>query len=276
MSTTTMTTPSESRRRAATAPGDPDAGSERETVKILLVDDDRAASYSLWALLSWQPGIRACATAESGVEAIGLAQRLSPDVCLVAAALGVGEGMEVSHRLTQLPGSPRVLVYGEHSGPEFHATAVIAGADGVLWRYGDPDELARTIRRTAAGEHEPQAVAHDAIRALIDHVEDHDRPIASMLLLRVPADEIAGTLGVSASHLRARRREIVKRLGRLKRLGRRVERQVVRRIGRAHDHGRSGAAFGALGRPCRMNRGWRGVAADGVQSSGVPRTGICP
>jgi ActR/RegA family two-component response regulator len=118
---------------------------EAQVVSVLLVDDDCAASYSLWALLNWQSGIRVCATAESAVEAIGLVRRLRPDVCLVSAALEGGEGVRLAHRIIELPESSRVIIYTEHAGQDLAATAAIADADAV-WRYGDADQLARTIK----------------------------------------------------------------------------------------------------------------------------------
>jgi hypothetical protein len=96
---------------------------------------------------------------------------------------------------------------------ELDAAAVIAGADGTVSRDGDPDRLVRTIKRIVCGDPVVQtALGADCIRALIDRVEDRDRAITAMLLQRVPPDEIAWTLGISASSFRARRREIVRRI----------------------------------------------------------------
>jgi DNA-binding NarL/FixJ family response regulator len=90
--------------------------------------------------------------------------------------------------------------------------AVIAGADGTIWRYGDPDQLVDAIRRAAAGRSPPDDLAEAAIDGLLDRVEDRDRPIVTMLVHRTSLDEIARTLGISAGSLRARRHELIKRL----------------------------------------------------------------
>lgn len=132
---------------AVSPPSQPADVSRPDPIDVLLVDDDCVASYSLWALLRWQPGIRICATARSGAGAITAVQRLRPGVCLVSAALGSGEGIRVARRLKQLSDPPRVLIYAAET-LELEAlgeAAVIV--DGVVWRYGDPDELAATIRR---------------------------------------------------------------------------------------------------------------------------------
>jgi DNA-binding NarL/FixJ family response regulator len=191
----------------------PTATQPLKVTRVLLVDDDRAASYSLWALLHWQPGIRVCDTAETVADAVTLTVGRRPEVCLVSAAFCGGQGLGMAHRLTQLSPRPQVLIYASEPQPELDALAMIAGAAGALWRYGEAGELAATIRRAAAGEHEPPSLAHAVTRTMLDHLEDRDRAIAGMLILGMSTDAIAGTLGVSASSLRHRRRQILDRLG---------------------------------------------------------------
>ncbi|MEO6859514.1 MAG: response regulator [Solirubrobacteraceae bacterium] len=207
----TVINDSESRPTPAAARDEAAPGAE-PAVAVMIVDDDRAASYSLWALLNWQPGIRICATASSAVEAVKLVRRRKPGVCLVSAALEAGEGVHPARRLMELPEPPRVILYADRLGRELEAVAAITGAAGAVGRYGDPGQLACTIRRTAAGEHGLPTVSANAIGELIDLVEGHDRPIATMLLQRISPDEIARTLGISGSNVRTRRGEILKRL----------------------------------------------------------------
>jgi two-component system response regulator DesR len=184
-----------------------------QSVEVLLVEDDRAASYSLWALLTWQPGVHVCATTETADEALTLVREQRPDVCLVAAGLERGRGVAVAHRLIQVPDPPRVLMYDDRVGADLRDRASIAGAKGAFSRYGDPNDVARAIKCTAVGKQSPAAFTPAEIGALIDCVEDRDRAIAAMLLLATAPDEIACTLGISVSQMRERRRQMVKRLG---------------------------------------------------------------
>jgi len=166
---------------------------------VLIVDDDRDAGYRLWALLRWRPGIRVglCRSAE----AIRIARQERPAVCLASAALGLRR----IHRLTQLPGGARVLVYTAERGADLEGAAVIAGADRALWRYDDPDRLVDAIRGAASRPRRRVALPPAVVHRLIDRLEDRDRAIAALLLMATPADQIAGTLGMSARSLRARR-----------------------------------------------------------------------
>ena len=182
-------------------------GSQPRPVTVLIVDDGRDSSYAFWALLRWQPGIRICATAALRA-AVSAVKRERPAVCLVPAVLGPRR----IHQIAQLAEAPRVLAYTDRRAPELEAMALVAGADGVLWRYVDGDELADTIRRVASGRGRPVDLTQDAIGRLIDCVDDRDRPIASMLLLGTPLGEIARILGISATAVRDRRAVIVDRL----------------------------------------------------------------
>ena len=120
-------------------------------VRVLLVDDDRLASYSLWALLNWQPGIRVSASAQSINEAVDMVHQLRPDVCLVSAGLESGDGMRLADRLTELPAPPHVLIYADRLDAELDGVAS-AGAGGIISRYADPHEVADLIARVAAGK----------------------------------------------------------------------------------------------------------------------------
>jgi DNA-binding NarL/FixJ family response regulator len=177
-------------------------------VTVLIVDDDRDASYGLWALLRWRPGIRVRMSA--GGEAARLAWHERPAVCLASATLG----LRALHGLAQLPGAPRILVYADERSGDLEGMAIIAGAEAAMWRYGDPDELVEAIRRAASRPRLRTPVSAATVHRLIDRVDDRDRPIAALLLMRTPPDHVAWTLGLSARSLRARRREMLARLER--------------------------------------------------------------
>jgi DNA-binding NarL/FixJ family response regulator len=186
----------------------------RNELDLLLVDDHLAARYSVWALLRWKRDIREIATAASSSQALRLAmeKRRRPRVCLISATLGDGEALTLASRIKHLMHPPRVLIFADAIDAHHAGAAMLAGADGVLWRYADPQQQARVIRRVAGGQQHFPNLRSDEVRALLDHVEDRDRPIVAMLLERTPRDEIARTLGISARAVERRRQSILKRL----------------------------------------------------------------
>jgi DNA-binding NarL/FixJ family response regulator len=185
----------------------------RGAVDLLIVDDNRAAQYSMWALLSWKRDIGVTSTASSSAEAIIAAKRWRPHACLISATLGQGEALTLTSRMKRLSDPPRVLIFADSVDQHLASAATVAGADGVIWRYADPEEQATVVRRAVSGEQQFPHLRPSAINALLDQVEDQDRAIVAMLLEHTPPDHIAGMLGISAHSLELRYQAILKRLG---------------------------------------------------------------
>jgi DNA-binding NarL/FixJ family response regulator len=182
---------------------------------LMLVADDLAARYSVWALLRWRREIRTIAIAGSSIEALTLAQHRRPHVCLIAATLGRGDGLALATRMKQLVRPPRVLIFADAVDTRLAGATLLSGADGLLWRYADADQQASVIRRVVTGEQHFPDLERDEVLALLDRLEDRDRPIAALLLERVPPDDIARTMGISARDLQRRRTTIRDRLANL-------------------------------------------------------------
>jgi DNA-binding NarL/FixJ family response regulator len=185
----------------------------RGPIDVLIVDDHRAAQYSMWALLSWKRDIGVTGTASSSAEAMTIAKRRRPDVCLIAAALGQGAALTLTSRMKRLSDPPRVLIFADSVDQHLAYAATVAGADGVIWRYADAEEQASVVRRVAVGEQHFPDLEPSAFHAVLDQVEDDDRAIVAMLLEHTPPDHIASMLGISAHSLERRRQGILTRLG---------------------------------------------------------------
>jgi two-component system nitrate/nitrite response regulator NarL len=190
-----------------------DDAHRRDEIDLLIVDDNHAARYSVWALLSWKPDIRVTGTANSSAEALRLADQCQPHACLISATLGQGEALTLAYRLKHLIDPPRVLIFADAVDQHLACAARVAGADGVLCRYADPEEQVAVVRRAASGKQQFPDLQPSEIHALLDQVEDRDRAIVAMLLEQTPPDHIAGLLGLSARSLELRRQGILKRLG---------------------------------------------------------------
>jgi DNA-binding NarL/FixJ family response regulator len=185
----------------------------RGELDLLLVDDHLAARYNVWALLRFRRGIRAIHTADTSIQALTLASRHRPHVCLISATLGQGEGLTLASKIKHLMHPPRVLIFADAIDAQLAGAAIVAGADGMLWRYADPEQQAGVLRRAAGGEQHFPNLRSTEVLALLDRVDDRDRAIVAMLLESTHPDEVARTLGISARELKRRRVSIVKLLG---------------------------------------------------------------
>ena len=100
------------------------------TTEILIVDDNTRALQALTACLSLQPGLRICAQASNGLEAIHAIQRRTPDVVLLDVEMPVMDGLEATRIIKKRWPNVKVLVLTMY--PTHRSQALAAGADGFL------------------------------------------------------------------------------------------------------------------------------------------------
>ena len=92
------------------------------------------------------------------------------------------------------------------------ALAAVAGAEALVPKSADPEQLLTTVRAVAAGEPvrpRPSAAALATVGAAL---EPADLPILGMLLHGTSPAEVADTLDMSDEWLQARRWAILRRL----------------------------------------------------------------
>lgn len=95
----------------------------------LIADDHRSTSFSVWETLSAQTGVGTISTAESFDAALAMTRSELPDVCLVSAEFGAGEGLRLTYRLKRLQRARPVLVYAAPVHSRLAGAAMIADAD---------------------------------------------------------------------------------------------------------------------------------------------------
>jgi CheY-like chemotaxis protein len=93
------------------------------------------------------------AEAESGEEAVALAERLRPDLVLMDGGLPGLDGFAAARRIRQLPSSVRVPIVflSGHCGPAFQVAAREAGCDEYLTTPLDVGRLEQALRTHVGG-----------------------------------------------------------------------------------------------------------------------------
>jgi DNA-binding NarL/FixJ family response regulator len=124
------------------------------TVQVLVADDQDIVRTGLRMILEAQPDIDVVAEAVDGLQALELARRLRPDVCLVDIRMPELDGIE----LTRLLAGPdvadplAVVVITTFDLDEYVHGALKAGARGFLLKDAGPDLLAQAVRAAASGD----------------------------------------------------------------------------------------------------------------------------
>ena len=124
------------------------------SIRVLLADDQAMIRSGLRLILEDQPDITVVAEAADGTEAIRLARRLRPDVCLIDIRMPGKDGIEVT-RAVAGPGVPdplRVVIVTTFDLDEYVYGALRAGAAGFVLKGASPALLAEAVRAAHAGD----------------------------------------------------------------------------------------------------------------------------
>ncbi|MFF4487651.1 response regulator [Streptomyces sp. NPDC001544] len=121
-------------------------------IRVLIADDQQMVRQGFTVLLNTQPDIDVVGQAVDGLDAIGKAAELTPDVVLMDIRMPELGGIEATRRITaEYPGM-RVLVLTTFDLDEYVYDALRAGASGFLLKDASADQLAEAVRVVAAGD----------------------------------------------------------------------------------------------------------------------------
>lgn len=124
------------------------------TIRVLIADDQDILRTGLRMILDAQPDIEVVGEAVDGREALELARRLRPDVCLFDIRMPELDGIEATRRLAgpDVVDPLAIIVITTFDLDEYVHGALKAGARGFLLKDAGPELLAQAVRAAAAGD----------------------------------------------------------------------------------------------------------------------------
>ena len=121
-------------------------------VRVLLVDDDRDFLESLRPLIEHQPVLTVAGTAENGLDAIELADKLEPDAVVIDLHMPVVDGVTAVARLRKDHPNLCLIALTGDPATELHEAVTEAGADAVLMKGDLVDSLVHRLRAIRAAQ----------------------------------------------------------------------------------------------------------------------------
>jgi DNA-binding NarL/FixJ family response regulator len=138
---------------------------ERDTLRVVLADDQTVVRDGLVTLLGLLPGVEVVGAAADGAEAVRLVAERQPDVLLVDLRMPRCDGVEATRRVRAEHPATEVVVLTTYADDESVLGALQAGARGFLTKDADAEAIARALRAAAAGQ---STVDGDVQRRLIE------------------------------------------------------------------------------------------------------------
>jgi NarL family two-component system response regulator LiaR len=147
--------------------------SEREKIRILIVDDHRVVRQGLRSFLELQDDMEVCGEASDGMEAIELTAKLKPGVILMDLVMPVMDGITATQQIKALGATAKIIALTSFTEDDKVFPAIQAGASSYLLKDVSPDELVEAIRAVRRGENR----LHPSVtRKLMDQVIHKGKP----------------------------------------------------------------------------------------------------
>ena len=115
-------------------------------IRVMVVDDHEFVRSMMCELVDGTDDMQVVGEAPDGVQALPLAQAVTPDVVLMDLSMPLMNGIDATRELTASMPRVRVIVLTTSTkGQDVHDAAA-AGAVGFLSKGADPDDVLDAIR----------------------------------------------------------------------------------------------------------------------------------
>jgi DNA-binding NarL/FixJ family response regulator len=190
-------------------------GLDHDRHSCLVADDHPALVAAVSAFLA-QDGIDVVASARDGLEAVARAVELSPDVALVDYRMPALFGPNLVRRLREAAAATRVVVYTADADEEVMASALEAGASGIVLKEAPLADLGRALRTVVrGGTYVDPALAFGALgaaKSTAPRLTEREAAVLHLLAEGASYDDIAARLGISVETTRTHVRKACSRL----------------------------------------------------------------
>ena len=197
-------------------------------ITVLLADDHRLVRAGLIRLLATADDINVVGEAADGMQAIGQAKLLSPQVILMDLSMPVLDGIEATRRIAARPelGAVHIVILTTFELDEYVFEGLRAGAYGFLVKDTDAAELIRAVRVVADGEAllsptvTRRLIAEFASRTRearslpgLDELTPREREVVSLIAVGLSNEEISRKIYVSPSTVKTHAARAMTKLG---------------------------------------------------------------
>ncbi|MEU6825388.1 response regulator transcription factor [Streptomyces atriruber] len=125
--------------------------SEREPVRVVVVDDEQLVRLALRLVIDGEPDLTVVAEAADGDAALAVVEEQRPDVVLMDIRMPGRDGLDATRELLARPTPPGVLMLTTFDSDDLVLGALRAGALGFVLKDTPPAQILDAVRTVADG-----------------------------------------------------------------------------------------------------------------------------
>jgi DNA-binding NarL/FixJ family response regulator len=191
-------------------------------MRLLVADDHGIMRSGLRLLLDRQSDMEVVAEAADGVEAVALALRERPDICILDVAMPRMTGLEATVEIRAHAPEVAVLVLSMHDDERYLFEALKAGAAGYVLKREADQALVKAVRAVGRGE---AFITNAAERSLVrEWMEDdstgprepltlREREVLKLIAEAYTNREIGDILHLASKTVESHRANLLRKLG---------------------------------------------------------------
>lgn len=192
-------------------------------LRIVICDDHAVVRHGIRALLESQPGWSVVGEATRGSEAVKLARRLKPDICIFDYSMPDMTGLEASEVLLEESPEIRILILSMHDSENIIEKAFSVGVYGYVLKSDADRDVVEAVR--ALSEKKPfftSAAGAYVLRKMRGNQKQNpsrsnlslrERQIIKQVAEGRSNKQIAASLHLSVRTVETHRANLVKKLG---------------------------------------------------------------
>jgi DNA-binding NarL/FixJ family response regulator len=197
-----------------------------QKAKVLLADDHNVVRQGFRLLLEAEPDIVVVGEAETGRQAVQLAQKLRPDVVLMDIAMPLLNGLEATRQILKEVPTTRVVILSSYSDDEYVRQLAEAGTSGYLVKQTAAADLVKAIREARKGnaffsptitqrlveQYRGRLTSGVPVRQSTDLLTSREVEVLQLIAEGRANKQIAGELGLSIKTVETHRQRLMNKL----------------------------------------------------------------
>ena len=186
----------------------------KSTISLIVADDHPVVRDGLTRLINDEADMEVVGEAANGEEAIGLFERLRPDITLLDLKMPTIDGVTATKLIRQAVPTAKVIVLTSYSGDVQASRALEAGASGFLLKGSLRNDLIAAIRAVAAGRTWVPAAVAEEIKQHVDadRLTNRELDVLRKIAEGLSNKRVAAELGLSEETVKSYVKNLIAKL----------------------------------------------------------------